>query len=54
MTEEDFRKYVYFLAKLHAAGKFTALETGRKLHDVACRYLQDHETLPRGYEGFDY
>jgi len=54
MNEADFLTYVRFLAKLHACGKFTALQTGRRLHAIACGYLKDHKSLPRGFEGFEY
>ena len=54
MNEAEFLSTVYFLTRIRMNGFFTAFQLGRSLHNLACDYLKDHESLPRGFEGFDY
>ena len=54
MNEKEFQQQVERLLSQRAKDSIHALDLGRCFKELCREYLKDHETLPRGFEGFEF
>jgi hypothetical protein len=54
MTKKEFYAQVESLLAERANDKIHALDLGRRFKQLCRDWLEDHESLPEEFEGFDY
>ena len=54
MKESDFRQKVDALLAERANDRLHILDLGRRFKELCGEYLQDHDSLPAGFDFEDY